>query len=58
MPRTIRQLQKDLRSVAKELASTRDTLHDLIADAEELLEGRDEDIDELNRVCENLSKYV
>lgn len=55
---TIRTLVKQLKAVKKALAKDRDRLRQIVEEAEELLEGKEDALDDLQRVIDYLSQYV
>jgi uncharacterized coiled-coil DUF342 family protein len=52
------QAVKRLNLVIIKLGKNRDELRAIQDKIEEMLEGKDDDIDDLERVCDNLSRYV
>jgi len=54
----IKQARIQLQKIIKRLEKDRDDLRELQDTVDELMEGKDDDISDLERVCDSLSRYV
>ena len=54
----IKDAQLQLQKIIKRLEKDRDDLRELQSTVDELMDGKDDDISDLERVCDSLSRYV
>ena len=54
----IKQARLRLSQIIKRLEKDRDDLRDIQSEIDTLLEDKDDDIADLERICDSLSKYV
>ena len=54
----IKQARLRLSQIIKRLEKDRDDLREIQSEIDTLLEDKDDDISDLERVCDSLSKYV
>ena len=55
---TAKSLIRRIKVVTAKLAKNRDELRDIIDEAETLIDGKDEDIMDLERVADSLSRFI
>lgn len=55
---TAKALIRRIKAVTAKLAKNRDELRDIIDEAETMIDGKDEDIMDLERVADSLSRFV